>query len=47
MDDKTNPIEFLNEGGIPKSLLHSSKIDIEHLICPICLNILWKPVACA
>ncbi|KAM3138223.1 hypothetical protein pb186bvf_009686 [Paramecium bursaria] len=39
-------IDFLKEGGIPKNLLHHSIVDVEHLQCPICLNILWKPVAC-
>lgn len=42
----TETVELLKEGGIPRSLVFHSKVDVEHLICPICLNILWKPVAC-
>lgn len=39
--------KYLKEGGIPRHLVNFTKVEIEHLICPICLNILWKPVACA
>ncbi|CAD8192062.1 unnamed protein product [Paramecium octaurelia] len=41
-----NPLELLKDSGIPKHLLYQSKIEVDHLICPICLNILWKPIAC-
>jgi hypothetical protein len=45
--DYINPEELLQDGGIPRSMVHFSKVDIEHFLCPICLNIIWKPVACA
>jgi len=46
MENIPNPEELLMESGIPKSLLAFSSVEVEHLLCPLCKNILWKPVAC-
>ena len=32
--------------GIPKELVVKSGVDIDHLLCPICLNLLDNPIAC-
>lgn len=46
-EENLNLEDLLTNGGIPRNLVHFSKIDLDHFICPICLNIIWKPVACA
>ncbi|CAD8077982.1 unnamed protein product [Paramecium sonneborni] len=37
---------MLEQGGIPVSQLYNSCVNIDLLQCPICFNILWKPIAC-
>ncbi|CAD8077259.1 unnamed protein product [Paramecium sonneborni] len=38
--------QMLEQGGIPISQLCNSRVNIDLLQCPICFNILWKPIAC-
>lgn len=32
---------------ITKDIVLQSKVELDHLVCPICLNVIWQPVTCA
>lgn len=33
--------------GIPKNLVLANKIELEHLTCQLCHNIIWRAVTCS
>ncbi|EGR32475.1 traf-type zinc finger family protein, putative [Ichthyophthirius multifiliis] len=39
--------EVFEDQSILKSQIIEAKNEIDHLICPICMNILWKPLSCS